>query len=61
MDPSGMIHLDRLQKVLDELSEWEKEVWAREQVDAGWLRGKGVEPKGKAKGKKKDAGNGLGL
>lgn len=40
INESGMINLVRLQKVLDEMKIWEREVFEREYADLNWYKGK---------------------
>ena len=40
INEGGMINLVRLQKVLDEMKIWEREVFEREYADLNWYKGK---------------------
>jgi 5'-3' exoribonuclease 1 len=40
MNESGTINTKRLQLVLDEMAQWEKEVFEKEYADMNWYKGK---------------------
>lgn len=40
MNESGAINTKRLQLVLDEMAQWEKEVFEKEYADLNWYKGK---------------------
>lgn len=40
INESGIINVKRLQVILDEMAEWEKEVFQKEYADMNWYKGK---------------------
>ena len=40
MNENGVINTKRLQVILDEMAEWEKEVFEKEYADINWYKGK---------------------
>ncbi|KAI0028225.1 hypothetical protein K488DRAFT_89959 [Vararia minispora EC-137] len=40
LNDSGVISMPRLQAILDEMAEWEKDVFAKEYADLSWYKGK---------------------
>lgn len=40
MNESGTINTNRLQLVLDEMAQWEQEIFEREYADLNWYKGK---------------------
>lgn len=40
LNENGVINTKRLQVILDEMAEWEKEVFEKEYADINWYKGK---------------------
>ena len=40
MNESGVIDTKRLQAILDEMAEWEREIFEGEYADSNWYKGK---------------------